>query len=306
MKLLFKLIAIAFVSCCTAPLQAQQPDYHFRHLDFSQGLSHNQVNAIYKDSRGFMWFGTMSGLNRYDGYAIKTFHHSIKDSTSLSDDFISKIAGGPDKKLWIQLRNGFNIYDPVTEKFERRADKLLRQWGLPGDGLTDIVQAGAGYWFVYRDSGMYYYEHNKPVVPLLRNKSLPPFTIADVKTDSNNNICIVYTNALIETIDAISKKVIGRTALLQQKLNDSNNFYHLFIDSQNECWIYEAGAFNGAYRVNMENNTVEHIAKDEGKAILSSNIIMSMAEDNKGLLWIATDPGGLNILDKRNMQVRVV
>src|ERR1043165_6561328 len=120
MKLLFKFPAIAFVLCCTCPLQAQQPDYHFRHLDFSHGLSHNQVNAIYKDSRGFMWFGTMSGLNRYDGYEIKTFHHSIKDPTSLSDDYISKIVGGPNKKLWIQLRTGFTIYDPVTEKFERR------------------------------------------------------------------------------------------------------------------------------------------------------------------------------------------
>jgi signal transduction histidine kinase/ligand-binding sensor domain-containing protein/DNA-binding response OmpR family regulator len=306
MKLLFKLIAIAFVLCCTCSLHAQQPDFHFRHLDFSNGLSHNQVTAIYKDSRGFMWFGTMSGLNRYDGYVIKTFHHSVKDSTSLNDDYISKIAGGPFNKLWIQLRTGFTIYDPVTEKFERGADKFLQQLGLPGAGLTDIVQAGAGYWFVFRDSGLYYYEHNKPVISLLRNKSLPPFTIADVKTDSKNNVWIVYTNALIEKIDAASKKVIGRTTGLQQKLSGRNSFYHLFIDSQNECWIYAGGVFNGAYRVNMTNNTVEHIAKDEGTAILSSNIIMSMAEDNKGLLWIATDHGGLNILDKRNMRVRVV
>jgi signal transduction histidine kinase/ligand-binding sensor domain-containing protein/DNA-binding response OmpR family regulator len=306
MRLFVKLIAIAFVLCCAGLLHAQQPDYHFRHLDFSHGLSHNQVTAIYKDSRGFMWFGTMSGLNRYDGYVIKTFHHSIKDSTSLSDDYIAKIVGGPYKKLWIQLLNGFNIYDPVTEKFERRADKFLQQLGLPGAGLTDIVQAGAGYWFVFPDSGLYYYEHNKPVVSLLRNKSLPPFTIADVKTDSKNNILIVYTNALIEKIDAASKRVIGRSTLLQQKLNGRNNYYHLFIDSQNECWIYASGVFNGAYRVNMENNTIEHIAKDEGKAILSSNIIMRMAEDNKGLLWIATDHGGLNVLDKKNMRVRVV
>ncbi|THU40191.1 response regulator [Niastella caeni] len=306
MKLLYKLIAIAFVLCCTRPLQAQQPIYQFRHLDYSHGLSHNQVTTIYKDSRGFMWFGTMSGLNRYDGYVVKTFHHSIKDSNSLSDDYIAKIAGGPYKKLWIQLRTGFNIYDPVTEKFERRADKSLQQLGLPGAGLTDIVQAGAGYWFVFRDSGLYYYEHNKPVVALLRNRSLQPFTIADVKTDAGNNIWVVYSNALIEKIDGASKKVVERIPLLQQKGNPKENLYHLFIDSQNDCWIYAGGGFNGAYRVHVKNNTVEHIAKDEGTAILSSNIIMSMAEDNKGLLWIATDHGGLNILDKRNMRVQVV
>jgi signal transduction histidine kinase/ligand-binding sensor domain-containing protein/DNA-binding response OmpR family regulator len=305
MRLVVKLIVVAYLFC-TGILQAQQPAYHFRHLDFSQGLSHNQVSAIYKDRRGFMWFGTMSGLNRYDGYVIKTFHHSIKDSTSLSDDYISKIVAGPFNKLWIQSRTGFNIYDPVTERFDRRANKYLQQLGLPGTGLSDIVQAGTGYWFVYQDSGIYYFENNKPVVSLRPNKSLPPITIADIKTDSKNNIWIVYCNGLIEKVDAASKKIIARTTMLQQKLNGKKNFYRLFVDSQDECWIYVGGVFNGAYRVNIKNNTIEQFAKDEGTAILSSNIIMSMAEDNKGLLWIATDHGGLNILDKRNMRVQVL
>ncbi|MEN0054113.1 MAG: two-component regulator propeller domain-containing protein, partial [Mucilaginibacter sp.] len=46
-----------------------QPDkYQFSQLDINNGLSHNQVNCIYKDRQSFMWFGTSSGLNRYDGY----------------------------------------------------------------------------------------------------------------------------------------------------------------------------------------------------------------------------------------------
>ena len=48
-------------------------DYMFKHLEVKDGLSNNQVNAIYKDSNRFMWFGTASGLNRYDGYNIKIY-----------------------------------------------------------------------------------------------------------------------------------------------------------------------------------------------------------------------------------------
>ena len=168
----------AYIFLTLSAFAQRVKEYSFTHFSTGNGMVSNIVNTIAQDKHGFMWFGTMSGLNRYDGYVIKTFHHSIKDSTSLSDDYISKIVGGPFKKLWIQLSTGFNIYDPVTEKFERRADKFLQQLGLPGAGLSDIVQAGTGYWFVFPDSGLYYYEHNKPVVSLLRNKSLPPFTLS--------------------------------------------------------------------------------------------------------------------------------
>src|ERR1700748_3791846 len=67
---------------------AQNNKYQFSHLDISDGLSHNQVNCIYKDSKGFMWFGTMSGLNRYDGYSFKIFKHDINTKNSLNDDYI--------------------------------------------------------------------------------------------------------------------------------------------------------------------------------------------------------------------------
>src|SRR5579875_606054 len=98
-------------------LFAQNQQYNFLRIDIRQGLSHNQVNTILKDEQGFLWFGTMSGLNRYDGYKLKVFKHNIHDTSSLSDDYIAQIVQGPDHKLWINTRNGWNIYDPQTEKF---------------------------------------------------------------------------------------------------------------------------------------------------------------------------------------------
>ncbi|GAB3420902.1 two-component regulator propeller domain-containing protein [Niabella aquatica] len=48
-----------------------QEIYKPKYLGSSQGLSNNSVRAIFQDSRGFMWFGTYDGLNRYDGYEFK-------------------------------------------------------------------------------------------------------------------------------------------------------------------------------------------------------------------------------------------
>ncbi|HZX58757.1 MAG TPA: two-component regulator propeller domain-containing protein, partial [Mucilaginibacter sp.] len=60
-------------------LFAQSDQYKFSHLDITNGLSDNQVNCIFKDDKGFMWFGTPSGISRYDGYKFRTFKHDAKD-----------------------------------------------------------------------------------------------------------------------------------------------------------------------------------------------------------------------------------
>ena len=308
LKLLIKtLVLLPACMCLVLLLPAQQPTaWHFAHLDFNQGLSNNQVNCIFKGSKGFLWFGTMSGLNRFDGYNFKTFRHNLKDTNSLIDDYIVKIAPGPENKLWIATRVGFNIYDPATERFDRQVDKYLQRRQLPAYGLTDVVAAGKGFLFVYRDLGVYYYENNKPVQLLTKNSTTQVNIVADVKTDAQQNIWIVYCNGLIEQFDATTKQKRSSTSLLQQKQGTATSLYRLYIDSQDEFWVFGNGIINGLYHINTQQNTLQQIANNEGLAILSSNIIMSVVEDNNGLLWIATDHGGLNILNKKGYTVQVL
>ena len=73
----------------------------FKHLEVKDGLSNNQVNAIYKDSNGFMWFGTASGLNRYDGYNIKIYRSQKDDEKSLPDSYVEDIQEDASGNLWI-------------------------------------------------------------------------------------------------------------------------------------------------------------------------------------------------------------
>src|SRR5690606_4014599 len=108
-------------------VSAQPHQYNFSHVDIKQGLSHNQVNSIYKDKDGFIWFGTLAGLNRFDGYDFKVYKHDVNDTTSIIDDFIIKITDGPEGNLWIFTRNGVSVYQPRTEKFIRDANQLFKK-----------------------------------------------------------------------------------------------------------------------------------------------------------------------------------
>src|SRR5687768_16754425 len=94
----YLLIALLVLSLS---LFAQSEHYNFSKLDTYTGLSNNQVNAIFKDSDGFLWFGTMSGLDRYDGYSFKIYRNNPNDSSSLFDNYILSLYGLPNEKMWV-------------------------------------------------------------------------------------------------------------------------------------------------------------------------------------------------------------
>ena len=88
----------------TISFPAASHDYMFKHLEVKDGLSNSQVNAIYKDSNGFMWFGTSSGLNRYDGYGIRIYRSRKDDGKSLPDSYIEDIQEDASGNLWIRTK----------------------------------------------------------------------------------------------------------------------------------------------------------------------------------------------------------
>ena len=83
--------------------------YLFKHLEVSDGLSNNSVNTIYKDRDGFMWFGTTTGLNRYDGYTFKIYQHAENEPGSLPDNYITDIVEMPDGRFWINTARGYYL-----------------------------------------------------------------------------------------------------------------------------------------------------------------------------------------------------
>src|ERR1044071_8067724 len=110
---------------------AQSQYYNFSKLNTYTGLSHNQVNSILKDPGGFLWVGTMSGLNRYDGYSFKIYRKKPGDSTSLRENNVLSLFELPDGKMWVGTRSGPCIFDSRTEKFDADYGNYLQSLGFP-------------------------------------------------------------------------------------------------------------------------------------------------------------------------------
>src|SRR4030042_5887565 len=113
-----KLISAVFpVLFFTAVIFPQNP-ISFNHLSIEDGLSHGSVTCIFQDKKGFMWFGTQDGLNRYDGYSFKIFRNNPSDSSSISENFIFSIYEDEKDNLYFETQSGkFHRYDPLNEIF---------------------------------------------------------------------------------------------------------------------------------------------------------------------------------------------
>jgi len=305
---MFKTIVL-LISITSGTIAFAQPNiYQFDAIDTRNGLSNNQINTIFKDEKGFMWFGTMAGLNRYDGYNFKIFRHKIGDSTSINDDYITQIMPGPSHTLWIYTPNGWNIFDPHTEKFTSHLQKYLNAIGLPDDNFTRVVpDKKNNYWFVYPDAGLYKYNAtiNKTTFYNSTNKYYPLHSnnVVFLALDHTGYIWIAYSDGIIEKRDGTDNKLLFTTSVLQQYAENKSIDYRLYIDADNDIWIYCTGKIKGIYYYNTSANTLLPINKDSKTIHLNHDIIRGITQDDNGNIWVASDHGGVNLIDKKKFTV---
>src|ERR1700758_736459 len=108
----------------------------FTHLTANDGLSQGYVTAILQDRRGFMWFATRDGLNRYDGNTFVVYKNNPNDPTSLSSNFIQALMEDDHGDLWIAtLTGGINRFDPTTEHFTRYRHDRSNSNSISGDSV---------------------------------------------------------------------------------------------------------------------------------------------------------------------------
>lgn len=279
---------------------AQSDRYNFSRLDMHAGLSNNQVKAILKDPDGFLWFGTMSGLNRYDRYSCRVFRKKHNDSSSLKDNNVISLYELPDRKMWVSTRGGACIYNPDTEKFDANDLNYLHLLGLPPGTIATIIKGDSGrYWFLYNDLGLYLYSAtDKKIKPFRQQHALHPSErITSVKETKDGKLWLVYQNGFLQEYDITLGKVIFSSTALQEQ-HKGNNPNSLFIDSDGDIWIW--CYTYGVFLFHPQDNTIRQFNKNSFSSRLSSEVVSQVVQDNNGLIWIGTDHGGITLIDKKN------
>ncbi len=118
---------------------AQKLNVKLRHITSEQGLSQSMVNCILQDHRGFMWFGTQDGLNRYDGNKIKVYSADPDNPQSIAGNFVSCLLEDNQGRIWIgSENNGISIYDPRTDNFIRLLSEEANKSSLSDNSIKNL------------------------------------------------------------------------------------------------------------------------------------------------------------------------
>lgn len=99
---------------------------YFYHFDSSNGLSENSIYSIIEDELGYVWLGTLNGLNRFDGQQFTVYKPIPGDTTTIRNNIVELLTAGRHGDVWAYTRyGGLNYYHAATDHFEAIADSLL-------------------------------------------------------------------------------------------------------------------------------------------------------------------------------------
>lgn len=293
-----RFIYIISLLCIIPAVWGRENKILFNRLDVNNGLSSNEITCIHKDQKGFMWFGSGSGLDRFDGYEFRAFRHE-EDGVLFSEAYVTQIVETADNNLWITYEdNKVGVYNPVKNVF-RTLEEVREEFCLPANISAVFQGQNLQLLFSTTDNGLYAYNSpgEKPI-------SYPVDTLEGPICDvyhKDEILYVMHTSGTIEVIDQKQARSILKNDHLKKVCKTRR--FKLFVDSDNEIWIYlDPESYGGLYRFTPRSGRWRQYNTDS-PVPLNSSLIRGVEEDSNGVIWIATDHGGLNLLDKRTETV---
>ncbi|MBL3655604.1 hybrid sensor histidine kinase/response regulator transcription factor [Fulvivirga sediminis] len=289
-------------------VHAQAPlPYQFESLNANDGLTHGEVNCVFKDRNGFIWIGTGNGLNLYNGYALKVFRNNPRDSTSLRGNHIEAIFEDPEGKIWIRTQQGISIYDPVLETFHDLGEAELKKYRLPNLEVLDISTYNSDtYWFVNKKGGITSYNTSDKQTTHLTPPKLATNDVTCLRYNTQGDVWIMHTNGVLQKLDKSSHQVIETYKDLFAQYANMNINYEFMVDSMDDLWIYLLSYGKGVYQYNPTNKSLISYNKSSEKLRLNNDFVIDAVEESPGVIWLGTDHGGINIIDKQKNKVTYI
>jgi ligand-binding sensor domain-containing protein len=269
-----------------------KPETKFEHLTTAEGLSNSMVHAIMQDRKGFMWFGTKNGLNRYDGYNFEIYTYNSQDTTSLSDNTIHAITEDRKGKLWIGTLNGLNHFDPISEKVTRYQHKPSDSTSLSSDFIHPramCVDRKGALW-IGTNKGLNQFNAEQKTFKRYVHQTGNPKSLSD------DNIEAIFEDRKgilwIGTSKGLNQRLSGEkdfhTPLTDPNLQKSATWGRTIAICEDNLGTIWVATDTGVYRSNPNTKVFE---------LFSSEVSNCIMKDSKGNIWIGTNFNGLLKVD---------
>jgi signal transduction histidine kinase/ligand-binding sensor domain-containing protein/DNA-binding response OmpR family regulator len=289
-------ILAAILTLFTAIFSLAQ-EYRYKNYDVENGLSNNRVNCIYKDTRGLVWIGTPSGLNRFDGYDFKSYFSVKSDTTSLSGNYIESIQEDAAGNLLIGCGDTYVLYNRKLDRFVRNVNARFKEWH--GEDIYPTrfyIDTNHTIWAYDPSRGLYYVKAGEKKAKKVADKSglLRRCDISDV-AQIEQTICFVNKNGEIIAIDENRHNIVwSNSALRHGHPTFTQQTYTVYADSQNRLWI---NSVDGIWVFDCNLRTWDNALT---QTLAGLKIVRAVTQDNNGNIWIGQDQVGLSILNPQS------
>ena len=251
-----------------------------------------------------MWFGTDIGLNKYDGYKFTVYKHSPVDTTSIGVNFIASILEDSHGILWVGGGyEGIDIFDRQKQVFTHFKHKNNDSSSISNNVIRDIFEDSYGnLWIGTAGGGLNLFNRkNQTFSHILHDpqdsNSIGSNFICSIAEDSHGILWFGSTEGILIRYDPVKKIFINFKVHKGYKGDLFNtNFGSVYVDSKDNIWF---GTEIGLFIYDQDSNTFTHYEHNNTYNCLSSNSISSVLEMKENIFLIATDHGGLNILNRK-------
>ena len=334
-----KSFSILFLILSVLTLHAEKTNYLYSfNSDLNEGISQLSVMTIYQDSRGYLWFATKNGLNRFNGKEYKIYHREDGNEQSLSNNSVTSITEDQEGFLWVGTSNGLNRIDLNTNEIKRYN---LETNGLVANSISTVYTDRSGCLWVGTWEGLNRYNREGDhfeyipieddteramIVTLLedssgrfwigtRNKGLllcdhQMNLISQFTSESknmplnNNNITSIYEDDKKQIWVGCKNSGLNKINLRDNEVTSYTNLNSGLSNNSVRCIIewqgkLLIGTFDGIFDLDKATERIVKVAGyDDINKSLSHYSVYCFCVDRDETLWVGTFAGGVNYLNK--------
>ena len=265
---------------------SQQFTTEFEFLDAEDGLAQNHVFSVNQDKYGFMWFCTMVGLSKYDGFTFTNYYYSEEDSTTISSSHTDKFFEDSKGRFWVTTIRGFNRFYRETGKFKRYLHNNENDKTIGHNSTLGVAEDAEGFLWIVHGKGV---DRFNPETETFEHFYDERFSVGrhvgDILIEDDGNIWLVGVNGLFKVLK--NQKKLQFFGCPEIKADVPVQGREIFKDNRGNIWV---GFNRGLSKFDPKSERFEVI--DFGSFVLD---IVALNEYQKDILLIGTLGAGMVI-----------
>lgn len=289
-KFLIAFLIFSMIFLNISSLPSAKSSLVFKNITIEDGLSQATVEAIMQDSKGYMWFGTNDGLNRYNGNDYKVYRKEKDSKSSISNNYIFDLKEDKYGNIWIATKSGVNKLNTDTDEVTQYISDP-NKGNLSHDKTSEILITRNNNILVTTNEGIDIYDSEEDKFePFIKDIStLKHKTVYSIEEDMHGNIWI-GTQDGIDKVNSKGEIVYDYVYSDKYKQYTNQSIKRIFSDIDGTIWYGTHS--NGLKKVDVKNETIkEYIHESDNLDTISNNYVRNFLRDRDNNLWICTGEG---------------